>query len=47
MNLKVLKDDVLELEGIKYIDDNFNKFERFEAKLKLFRVDGEIQIATE
>lgn len=43
----VLKDDVLELEGIKYIDDNFNKFERFEAKLKLFRVDGEIQITTE
>ncbi|MGG3821662.1 DUF4652 domain-containing protein [Geobacillus thermodenitrificans] len=42
----VFKDGVLELEGIRYIDDTFNEFERFEEKIKLSHADGEVQIAT-
>jgi hypothetical protein len=42
----VFKDDVLELERIRYIDDILNESERFKERIKLSYAEGEVQISS-
>lgn len=41
----VLKEGILELEGIQYTDDALNEFKRFKEQITLLSIDGEIRIA--